>query len=205
MKTTLNQIRACSPCESGWKELLAHLGKTKADDKLLAIIQVLDSNGLDDALWCLRAVEGYEREKRLYAVRCARAVQHLMTDQRSIDAIDVAERYANGHATETELKVAAMAAGAAAWVSRSAAIAAAMAAGAAAWASMSAAWAASDAASGAASASVRAAAWSARAAARNAAGDARAARAAAWADLMDMQEKDLRQMCAEIKARETTS
>jgi len=123
MYTTLSQIRECSPCEAGWRKLLAHLGKTKADDVPLSIIAVLDSNGLEDALWCLRAVKGYEREKRLYAVRCARAVQHLMTDKRSLDALDVAERFANGEATEQEMD----AARAAAWdAARAAARAAAM-------------------------------------------------------------------------------
>jgi len=73
MYTTLNQIRECSPYELDWEKLLTNLGKTKADDEQLAIIKILDSNGLDDALWCLQAVTGYEREKRLYAVRCARA------------------------------------------------------------------------------------------------------------------------------------
>ena len=111
MKTTLNKIRANSPCETGWKKLLAHLGKTKADDAPLAITTILDSNGLDDALWCLRAVDGHDREIRLYAVWCARQVQHLMTDQQSLDALDVAERFANGSATQAELG----AAGAAAW------------------------------------------------------------------------------------------
>jgi len=52
------------------------------------------------------AVDGCDREIRLYAVWCARQVQHLMTDQRSIDALDVAERYANGLATENELDIA---------------------------------------------------------------------------------------------------
>ena len=33
MKTTLNKIREHSPCESGWRKLLAHLGKTKSDDE----------------------------------------------------------------------------------------------------------------------------------------------------------------------------
>ena len=45
-----------------------------------------------------------ERELRLFAVWCARQVQHLLTDPRSIKAIDVAERYANGEATEEELE-----------------------------------------------------------------------------------------------------
>ena len=103
MKTTLNKIRAHSPCASGWSKLLGNLGKTKADDESLAITTILESNGVDDALWCLRAVNGYQREMRLYAVDCARSVQHLATDPRSIAAIDVAERHADGLATDSEL------------------------------------------------------------------------------------------------------
>ena len=102
MKTTLNAIRVQLPCTNGWKKLLAHLGKTQADDESLSIVTILDSNGLDDALWCLRAVKGRDRETRLFAVWCARQVQHLMTDPRSIAALDVAERFANGEATESE-------------------------------------------------------------------------------------------------------
>jgi len=113
--TTLNKIRSHGPCESGWVKLLKHLGKTKADDEPLALATVLESNGLDDALWCLRACEGIESEARLYAVWCARQVQHLMTDQRSLDALDVAERHANGDATDEELAAAWGAAWGAAW------------------------------------------------------------------------------------------
>ena len=150
MKTTLNKIRACSPCSDGWKTLLSNLGKTKADDEPLAITTILDSNGLDDALWCLRAVDGYQREMRLFAVDCARSVQHLMTDQRSLSALDVAERHADGHATDQDLDAARDAARDAAW-------------GAARDAARDAAW---DAAWGAA----RGAAWgAARGAARDAA------------------------------------
>jgi hypothetical protein len=47
-----------------------------------------------------------DKQLRLFAVRCARRVQHLMTDPRSIAALDVAERHANGQATDEELKVA---------------------------------------------------------------------------------------------------
>ena len=139
MKTTLNQIRECGPCESGWKKLLAHLGKTKADDESLSILTILESNGLDDALWCLRAVKGCDREIRLFAVWCARQVQHLNTGPRVSACIDVAERFANGEATDEER--------AAAWAAaRAAARAAAWAAArAAAWDS---AWAAAGAAAG---------------------------------------------------------
>ena len=170
MKTTLNQIRECGPCESGWKKLLAHLGKTKADDESLSILTILESNGLDDALWCLRAVKGRDREIRLYAVWCARQVQHLNTDPRVSACIDVAERFANGEATDEERAAARAAAWAAAWA----------AAGAAAWAAAGAA--ARDAAWAAAGDAAWAAAWAAaRDAARDAAGDAAGAAAGAAA------------------------
>jgi hypothetical protein len=132
MKTTLNQIRDCGPCELGWRKLLKHLGKTKSDDEPLSILTILESNGLDDALWCLRAVKGRDREIRLYAVWCARQVQHINTDPRVSACIDVAERFANGEATDEERA----AAGDAAWDAAGAAAgdAARDAARAAAWA-----------------------------------------------------------------------
>ena len=119
--TTLKKIRSHSPCEDGWEKLLKHLGKTKADDDPLSIIEILSSNGLSDALWCLRAVDGHDREIRRYAFWCVRQVQNLMTDQRSIDALDVAERYANGLATAGELSAARAAASRASWAARAAA------------------------------------------------------------------------------------
>ena len=147
MYTTLKKIRSHHPCKEGWKKLLQHLGKPSEDGEPLTILTVLESNGLDDALWCLRAVDGCEKDVRLFAVWCARQVQHLMSDPRSIAALEVAERFANGAATSDELATARAAAGAAAWA----------AAGAAAWAAaraaagdapMAAAWAAAGAAAG---------------------------------------------------------
>ena len=119
--TTLNKIREHSPCKDGWEKLLAYLGKTQADDEPLPLLTILDSNGLDDCLWCLHTVPEHDKEWRLFAVWCARKVQHLMTDPRSVAALDVAERFANGTATQEEL--------AAAWAAaRDAAMAAAWAA-----------------------------------------------------------------------------
>jgi hypothetical protein len=68
------------------------------------------------------------KTQRLFAVWCARQVQHLMTDLRSINALDVAERHANGEATNEELDAARAAA---AWAAAAAAADAAWAAGAA--------------------------------------------------------------------------
>ena len=106
MKTTLNKIRAHTPCKPGWEKLLGSLGKTKADDEPISIIEILGSNGFDDAIWCLRAVEGRDKKLRLLAVAYARRVQHLMADARSIAALDVAERFADGGASGSEFDAA---------------------------------------------------------------------------------------------------
>lgn len=171
MKTTLNKIRAHSPCKDGWENLLTYLGKTQADDEPLAITTIIDSNGLEDALWCLRAVEGKDKEIRLFAVWCARQVQYLMKDKRSIDALDVAERYANGEATEEDLK-------AASEVASDAARAAGDAAADASDSARSAAWASAARAAGAAADAARDAAWS-----------------AARAEMEAKQEAELRRIC----------
>ena len=101
--TTLNKIRAHSPCIEGWSKLLKTLNKTVADDEILPFETILESNGLDDALWCCRSAPEYDREWRLYAVWCARQVQHLTVDVRSINAVDVAESYANGLTTAEDM------------------------------------------------------------------------------------------------------
>ena len=187
--TTLNKIREHGPCSDGWAKLLRHLGKTQADDEPLALATILDSNGLDEALWCLRAVDGHEREMRLYAVWCARQVRHLMRDPRSLAALAVTERHANGEATDEELAAA-----------RDAALAAARTA---AWDAGDAAWAAASAA-----ALALAAAWDAAsvaalalAAARDAASVAALALAAARDAARDAQAAEFRRVfCGEVTA-----
>ncbi len=114
--TTLNRIRKHGPCEDGWRKLLKHLDKTVADDEPLPLLTILESNGLDDTLWCLRSVPEHDREWRLFAIWCARRVQHLITNPRSVAALDVAERFANDMATQNELD----SAWAAAWAAWSA-------------------------------------------------------------------------------------
>lgn len=190
MKTTLTAIRKHKPCEPGWEKLLRSLGKTKADDDPLSILAILESNGLDDAIWCLRAVEGCEKEIRLYTVWCARQVQHLMTDPRSLNALDVSEAFANGQATKEELDAAGNAAGDAVG---------------------DAPWAAAWAAAGAARAAAGDAPWAARAAAGDAAGAAAraaagaAAGAAARAAARATQEKELIRICEEANREEKTN
>jgi hypothetical protein len=131
--TTLNKIRKHLPCKEGWEQLLANLAKTKADDEPLPLTTILDSNGLDDCLWALRTVPEHDSLWRKYAVWCARQVEHLITDERSKLALDVAWRHSNGEATDEDLDAAGAAAAAAAWVAAWVAAGAAAAAAAAAW------------------------------------------------------------------------
>jgi len=101
--TTLNRIREHSPREDRWTNLLAGLGKTAADDDVLPFATILEINGLDDALWCCRAEPQYAKKWRLLMVAYAQRVEHLITVPEAKNAIDVAERYANGKATDEEL------------------------------------------------------------------------------------------------------
>jgi hypothetical protein len=137
----------------------------------------------DWMLWYLSKT-GYDKRKlTLVKVKCVRLVQHLLHDERSLKALDVAERYALGEASEEELREAAVAA----WDVAEAAWDVAEAAWGATAADKAAVWAAR-----AATAAARAATAAARAAAADAADDA-----AVWTDAAsDSSETLLR--CAEI-------
>ena len=168
---TLAGIRKHGPCEVGWRKLLAHLGKTRADDEPLTIATVYASNGFDDALWCLRALPD-DRLSRHFHAWCAEQVLPIFEAERPDDA-RIRNQIAmlrNDVATREERDAAWDAARDAAWA------------------------AASDAASDAASA-----AWDAASAAREAAPAARkaareAAWDAAWDAARDAQERQFRRM-----------
>lgn len=73
----------------------------KQDWSALDILR-LESVSAEDKLWAVLRTEFLDdRTLRLFACWCAR--QANPTDPRSIQAIEVAERYANGEATEKEL------------------------------------------------------------------------------------------------------
>ena len=120
LTTTLSAIRKHKPCESGWQKLLKHLGKTGADDTPLGFDVILASNGLNDALWCLRTADGGIVVARRFALACARHVEHLSDNPRAKACNDVTERYLDGKATKEELKAATDAAYAAAYAAATA-------------------------------------------------------------------------------------
>jgi len=135
---TLKALRENGACYEGYNRVVRALQGKKFDnedeirdsyihfshDEPISLKFILDSNGLDDALWALRACEQtpeLRRAERLYTVWCARQVQHLMRDPRSVATLDVTERHVNGEATDEELLAAEKAAEAAAWIANDAA------------------------------------------------------------------------------------
>ena len=128
-EVTLKDLRKAGACYTGYNKVVRALqGEsfteedndrnsylTHKNDKPISLLSILESNGLDDVLWALRCVSGSEKDVRLFAVACARKVQHLMDDRRSIAAMDVAERFAYGTATVDDLNAARAAARDAAW------------------------------------------------------------------------------------------
>ena len=99
--TTLNEIKKVSLTNEEVVKIIACLG-----EEPIPLTTILEVSGLDFTLRCLKAVRGADKEMRLFAVDCARQVQHLITDQRSLDLLDVAERFANGEASWDDLAIA---------------------------------------------------------------------------------------------------
>ena len=120
LAVTLADLRKEGACYDGYNKVVRMLQGRKFTDEdrerdsyirfahkePVQLIKIIESNDLDDALWALRCVNNSDRDLRLFAVWCARQVQHLMEDHRSIDALDVTERFANGEASQDELDAA---------------------------------------------------------------------------------------------------
>ena len=153
--TTFRKLHEAGACTERYRFLAKALGgiKTYGKDTPITLLQILDINGLDDALWALRACDDAETFSRLLACDYAEHVLPIFEtqypdDDRPRKAIAVSRRHAHGEATDAELS--------AAWAAWDAAR---YAAGAAGWAAWHAAWAAGAAAWYAAEAAARDAAW----------------------------------------------
>jgi hypothetical protein len=158
-KFTIEDIRNMRPCYDPSRYLPEDWCGTALD------ILNMENAPARDRLWVvLHESIIDDRTMRLFAVWCAREALKKVKDPdpRSVNACNVAERYANGKASSKELAVARAAAEAATWDAVGAVVrdAAWDAAGAEAWnAAWNAAWAVAEAA---AQATARAAAWDAR-------------------------------------------
>ena len=75
ISTTLSDIRAHKPCETGWQRLLTYLNKTRADNDTLPLAKILDSNDLDDTIWVCSTLAG--TQQREFYKLCAYLVERL--------------------------------------------------------------------------------------------------------------------------------
>ena len=96
---TIKEFMEFDPCCS--EEQIREIAGEKEEWTALEILR-LDSVSAEDKLWAVLRPEFIDdKALRLFAVWCAR--QCNQTDERCINAIDVAERYAHGNATYAEL------------------------------------------------------------------------------------------------------
>lgn len=108
MFTTLNDIYNRRQYGAIWQNLLQHLDKTTLDDEPLPLLAILELNGLHDAVWSLRCIEGRDKEIRLFACDCACIIlprfENVYPDNmRPRRAIETASLYAVGLADCNEL------------------------------------------------------------------------------------------------------
>ena len=135
LTTTLNLIRACSPCGikpqsngtlTGYLKLAAHLGADFGQDEDINLLTILDSNGVQDMLWCLRATQqDSQKIASQLAVEFAEQVLTIFeaqypSDKRPRLAIQAARNFNNGLTHIDELRQARSAAYSAAYAASAA-------------------------------------------------------------------------------------
>lgn len=115
LTTTKRLLRKYHACRDRYNYLCDKIGDTK-DNDIIPLTKILELNGIDDAIWALRAVplkqqKERDRQARLYACAIVRktpisgnkTVWDLLTDERSRNAVEVSEQFAIGKATQEEL------------------------------------------------------------------------------------------------------
>ncbi len=138
MHTTLSKIREQLPCEDGYIKLCKNLGGVRkyGAETPLKFSRIIESNGVEDAIWCLRTIcPKHEKEVRLFAADAAESVLHLYEEKYPDEegprkATQAARDFAEGRITIEDLCTA-YAAADAAYAAADAAYAAADAADAA--------------------------------------------------------------------------
>lgn len=95
--TTLNLLREHCACTEDYETLLRAVGLHFPKDDHIDLLTVLESNGLDDALWCLRATtEDSKSVSVSFSIFCAESVlpiweKHYPNDDRPRKAIEAAK------------------------------------------------------------------------------------------------------------------
>lgn len=131
--TTLKAIRQHRPCglehgsEVGYQKLVKFLGKDYGDETPIRFSQIVESNGVGDAYWCLRALPPeYANEVRLLIADVAERVLPIYEAEfpdckKPRQSIEASRAFARGEISKEELEAARAAARAAAWAATEAA------------------------------------------------------------------------------------
>lgn len=129
LTTTFKKLHEAGACKSRYTFLREALPNV-TDDESINLLTILETNGLDDALWALRATEqNCDRVARLMAADFAEQVipiwqKYSATNNRPQLAIKAARDFAKGLITEEQLSAESAAAWSASWDARDNAIAA---------------------------------------------------------------------------------
>ena len=111
MTTTLELLHKAEACTGRYRHLREALGMDWPQNRDIDLLQVLELNGLQDALWALKAVkQDIQREARLMAADFTESVlpQWLVQypeDTRVAKCIEGVRAYANGNITWQKLRV----------------------------------------------------------------------------------------------------
>src|SRR6056297_1815265 len=126
MKTTFRELQSCHPCKDGWSLLCNNILKTDfpeypaswsqcqlSEEQLdteVSILEILESNGVEDAFWALRTQE--YRDYCLILADIAESVLHIWeerypNDNRPRLAVETIRKWYSGEATDQDLEVAA--------------------------------------------------------------------------------------------------
>ena len=112
--TTLRAIREQEPSSDLLEKLIKNLNGM-SEDEPLKFSTIVESNGIEDALWCLRSLpDEHLPAIRLLAADIAERVLHIYEekfpdDKRPREAIKAARDFANGKIDKDQLKRAAYA------------------------------------------------------------------------------------------------
>jgi hypothetical protein len=111
LSTTFNELKKHDACEDGYKKLAKYLGGITQYGKSTPInlLTILESNGIEDCIWSLRAAIEPDRDKiaRLFAADCAESVLPIFESEKPDDprprkAIQAARDFAAGLITNQE-------------------------------------------------------------------------------------------------------
>jgi len=107
LTTTFRSLREHDACVERYEHLRKALPRGEyGDDTPISLLTILDVNGVEDALWALRACgDGAIPIARELTIRCAEHVEHIGAPE--VAACNrVTRRYLRGQATREELMAA---------------------------------------------------------------------------------------------------